>query len=75
MGESRPAIVDEHRRAMDRGGGEAIKKLEEQENDQLVERLGRQINELFAGLTLKQEEDNRRRKEENLAIRKQMVEL
>ena len=60
---------------MDRGGGEAIRKMEQQENDQLVERLGRQINELFAGLTLKQEEDNRRLKEENLAIRKQMVEL
>ena len=40
-----------------------------------MERLGRQMKELFAGLTLKQEEDNRRLKEENLAIRKQMVEL
>ena len=30
---------------------------------------------MFAGLTLKQEEDNRRLKEENLAIRRQMVEL
>ena len=75
MRESRPTIADEHGKAMDRGGGEAIRKMEEQENDQPVEGLGRQINELFAGLTLKQEEDNRRHKEENLAIRKQMVEL
>jgi hypothetical protein len=48
---------------------------EEQENDQLAERLGKQMEELFAGLTLKQEEDNRRLKEENLAIRRQMVEM
>ena len=73
--ESRPTIVDEHGQAMDRGRGVAIRKMEEQENDQLVERLGRQMKELFAGLTLKQEEDSRRLKEENLAIRKQMVEL
>ena len=33
------------------------------------------MKELFTGLTLKQEDDNRRLKEENLAIRKQMVEL
>ena len=60
---------------MDRGGGETIRKTEQQKNDQPVERLGRQINELFAGLILKQQEDNRRPKEENLATRKQMVEL
>ena len=33
------------------------------------------MKELFVGLTLKQEEDNRRLREENLAIRKQMPEL
>ena len=60
---------------MDRGGGEAIRKMEEQENDQLAERLGKQMKELFAGLTLKQEEDNRRLKKENPVIRRQMVEL
>ena len=73
--ESRPTIADEHGKAMDRGGEEAIREMEQQNNDQLVERLGRQINELFAGLTLKQEEANRRLNEENLAIRRQMVEL
>ena len=57
--ESRPTIADEQRQAMDRGGGEAIRRMEQQENDQLVERLGRQMKELFAGLTLKQEEDGR----------------
>ena len=31
--------------------------------------------QLFVGLTLKQEEDNRTLREENLAIRKQMLEL
>ena len=60
---------------MDRGGGEAIRRTEQQENDQLVERLGKQMKELFAGLTLKQEEDNRRLREENLATRKQTLEL
>jgi hypothetical protein len=73
--ESRPAIADEQGQAMDRDGGEAIRRMEQQENDQLVERLGRQMKELFAGLTLKQEEDNRRLREENLAIRKQMLEV
>ena len=43
MWESRPTIAGEHGQAMDRGGREAIRKMEEQENDQLVERLGRQI--------------------------------
>ena len=52
--ESRPTVVDEQGQAMDRGGGEAIRKTEQQENDQLVKRLGRQMKELFAGLTLKQ---------------------
>ena len=68
-------IADEQGRAMDRGGAEAIRKMEQQENDQLAERLGKQMKELFAGLTLKQEEDNRRLKEENQAIRRQMVEM
>ena len=73
--EGSPAIADEHGKAMDRVGGEAIRNMEQQKNAQLVERLGRQIVELFTGLTLKQEEDSRRLKEENLAIRKQTVEL
>ena len=73
--ESRPTIADEHGKAMDRGGEGAIGEMEQQSNDQLVEKLGRQINDLFAGLTLTQEEDNRRPKEENLAIRRKMVEL
>ena len=71
----RPTIADGQGQAIYRGGGEAIRRAEQQENDQLVERLGRRMKELFAGLTLKQEEDNRRLKEENLAIRKQMLEL
>jgi hypothetical protein len=33
------------------------------------------MKELFSGLALKQEEGNRRLREENLAIKKQMVEL
>ena len=73
--ESRPTFVDENGQAKDSGGGEAIRKIEKHENDQLAEKLGKQIKELFAGLTLKQEEDNRRLKEENLAIGRQMVEL
>ena len=73
--ESRPTIADEHGKAMDRGGEEAIREMEKLANDQLVEQLGRQMKELFSGLALKQEEENRRLREENLAIRKQMVEL
>ena len=68
----RPTIADGQGQAIYRGGGEAIRRAEQQENDQLVERLGRRMKELFAGLTLKQEEDNRRLREENLAIRKQV---
>ena len=41
----------------------------------MVEQLGLQMRELFTGLTIKQEEDNRRLREENLAIKKQMLEL
>ena len=68
-------IVDEQGKAMDRGGEEAIREMERLANDQLVEQLGGQMKELFSGLALKQEEENRRLKEENLAIRRQMVEL
>jgi hypothetical protein len=60
---------------MNRGGGEAIREMDELAKDQLVEQLGRQINELFTGLVKKQEEDNRKLREENLDIRKQMMEL
>ena len=75
MWESRPTIADEQGKAMDRGGEEAIRRIEQQESDQLAERLGKKMKELFAGLTLKQEEDNRRPREENLATKKQMLEL
>ena len=73
--ESRSIISDKQGQAMDRGGGGAIRRMEQQKNDQLVERLGRQMKELFIGLTLKQEADNRRLRQENLAIRKQMLKL
>ena len=42
--ESRPTIADEHGKAMDRGGEEAIREMEKLANDQLVEQLGRQMN-------------------------------
>ena len=73
---SRPAIADEHGRTMDRGGEEALKRMELQAHERLqVERLGKQMKELFTNLTLKQEEDNRKLREENAAIRRQMLEL
>jgi hypothetical protein len=74
-GGSGPVITDETGQPMDRGGEEAIKEMDKLANDQLMEQLGRQIEELFTGLVQKQEEDSRKLKEENLAIRKQMVEL
>ena len=74
-GGSGPVITDETGQPMDRGGEEAIREMDKLAKDQLVEQLGRQINELFTGLVKKQEEDNRKLREENLAIRKQMVEL
>ena len=39
--ESRSTIADEHENAMDRGGEEAIREMEQQNNDQLVEKLSR----------------------------------
>ena len=60
---------------MDRGGAEAIREMDELAKAQLVEQLGKQMKELFSGLAQKQEEENRRLKEENLAIKKQMMEL
>ena len=74
-GGSGPVIADETGQPMDRGGEEAIREMDKLAKDQLVEQLGRQINELFTGLVQKQEEDSRKLREENLAIRKQMVEL
>jgi hypothetical protein len=68
-------IADEQGKAMDRGGEEAIREMEKLANDQLVEQLGSQMKELFSGLALKQEEENRRLMEENRAIRKRMEEL
>ena len=60
---------------MDRGGEEAIREMDKLANDQLMDQLGRKINELFTGLAQKQEEDSRKLQEENLAIKKQVVEL
>ena len=60
---------------MHRGGDEAIQEMNRQANELLVEQLGSQMKELFSGLAQKQEEDNKRLRGENLAIRKQMVEL
>ena len=74
-GVSRPVITDETGQQMDRGGGEAIQEMNRLANELLVAQLGSQMKEMFHGLALKQEEENRRLKEENLAIRKQMVEL
>ena len=72
-GDSRPVIEDEAGRPMDRGGEEAIREMDELAKDQLMEQLGKQINELFTGLVKKQEEDNRKLREENEDIRKQMM--
>ena len=55
--------------------GEATREMDKLANDQLVEQQGRQMKVLFSELAEKQEEGNRRLKEEDLAIRKQMVEL
>ena len=60
---------------MDRGGAEAIREMDELAKAQLVEQLGKQMKELFSGLAQKQEEENRRLKEENLAIQRQLAEL
>ena len=49
-GDSRPVIADETGQPMDRGGEEAIREMDKLAKDQLVEQLGRQINELFTGL-------------------------
>ena len=72
-GDSRPVIEDEAGRPMNRGGEEAIREMDELAKDQLMEQLGKQINELFTGLVKKQEEDNRKLREENEDIRKQMM--
>ena len=60
---------------MDRGGGGALREMSRQANELLVEQLGNQMHELFTAMTLKQEEDNMKLTEENLAIKKQMMEL
>ena len=41
MWKSRPTIDDEHEKAMDRDEEEAIREMKQQNNDQLVEKLGR----------------------------------
>ena len=74
---SRPTIDDGQGQAMDRGGEEAPKEMGLKANERLVEVLWNQITHLFTNLTQKQEEDNcsRRLREENVAIRRQMLEL
>ena len=59
---------------MDRGGEEAIRRMEQEASDQLVKKLGEQMSELFANLAVKQEEENRRLKEENQQMQRQLVE-
>ena len=73
--EGRPTIADEQGKEMDRGGEEAIREMEKQNNDQLVKKLGEQMNAMFSKLAVKRDEENRRLREENLAIKQQMVEL
>ena len=57
---NRPVIADETGAPMDRGGEEAVKEMNRQATELLVEQLGRQMKELFSGLAQKQEEDNKR---------------
>ena len=72
---SGPTIRDESTgKVMDRGGEEAIKKMEQETKDQLVETLSERMNELFANLAVKQEEENTRLREENQQMKKQMEE-
>ena len=72
---SGPTIMDESTgKVMDRGGEEAIKKMEQETKDQLVETLSERMNELFANLAVKQEEENTRLREENQQMKRQMEE-
>ena len=48
--------------------------MEQEASDKLVKRLGEQMNELFANLAVKQEEENTRLKEENQQMQRQLVE-
>ena len=72
---SRPTIADEEGLPMDRGGEEALREMSRQANELLVEKLGNQMHVLFTAMTPKQEKCNRKLREKNLAIRKQMLEL
>ena len=49
--------------------------MNRQANELVVEQLGKQMHELFTAMTLKQEEDNRKIRDENLATKKQMMVL
>ena len=73
---SGPTIMDESTgKVMDRGGEEAIKKMEQETKDQLVETLSERMRELFANLAVKQEEENSRLREENQQMKRQMRQM
>ena len=74
-GGSGPTIMDENTgKVMDRGGEEAIKKMEQEASDKLVKKMGEQMNQMFASLAVKQEVENSRLKEENQQMQRQLVE-
>ena len=59
---------------MDRGGEEAIRRMEQEAGDRVMVRLGEQMREMFGSLAAKQEEENRRLREENSQLQRQMAE-
>ena len=69
-----PTIADEQGVAMDRGGEEAIGRMEQEAGDRVMVRLSEQMRELFGSLAVKQDEENRRLREENMRLQRQMVE-
>ena len=69
-----PTIADEEGVAMDRGGEEAIRRMEQETGDRVMVKLSEQMRELFGSLAVKQDEENRRLREENLRLQRQMVE-
>ena len=69
-----PTIADEEGVAMDRGGEEAIRRMEQEAGDRVMVKLSEQMRELFGSLAVKQDEENRRLREENLRLQRQMVE-
>ena len=69
-----PTIADEEGVAMDRGGEEAIRRMEQEASDKVMVKLGEQMREMFGSLAAKQEEENRRLREENSLLQRQMAE-